>query len=87
MLAHPAERKPSAQCFVASASGKATTRNAAGLVSVLVSCVKTGLWGYVVSGELVAFFSPSFKSRKTVRIVFQLRVVAGIPNNLSIWPR
>lgn len=58
----------------------------AGLFSV-VSCVKTGLWGYVVRGESVAFFSPSFKSRRTARIVFQLRVVAGTPNSLSIWPR
>ncbi len=62
-------------------------RNAAGLVSVLVSRVKTGLRDYVVRGESVAFFPPSFKSRRTARIVFQLRVVAGTPNSLSIWPR
>jgi hypothetical protein len=47
----------------------------------------TGLWGYVVRGESVAFFSPSFKRPRTARIVFQLRVVAGTPNSLSIWPR
>jgi hypothetical protein len=41
----------------------------------------------LVRGESVAFFSPSFKSRRTARIVFQLRVVAGTPNSLSIWPR
>ena len=55
--------------------------------SLLVSCVKTGLWGYVVRGESVAFLSPFFKSRRTASIVFQLRVVAGTPNSLSIWPR
>jgi len=31
--------------------------------------------------------SPDFRIRTTVRIVFQLRVVAGTPNSLSIWPR
>jgi hypothetical protein len=46
-----------------------------------------GFVGYVVRDESVAFFFASFKSRTTARIVCQLRVVAGTPNSLSIWPR
>ena len=44
------------------------------------------LWAYVVRGESAAFFLP-FNSRTIARIVFQLRVVAGTPNSLSICPR
>src|SRR5579872_7211485 len=42
---------------------------------------------HVQSSALSSFFFPFFKSRRIARIVFQLRVVAGTPNNLSIWPR
>ncbi len=34
-----------------------------------------------------SFLFRSFKIRTIARIVFQLRVVAGTPNSLSIWPR
>jgi hypothetical protein len=38
-------------------------------------------------GTIVNHWLVAFKYRSTESIVFQLRVVAGAPNSLSIWPR
>jgi hypothetical protein len=45
------------------------------------------LCGLSLYADQRPFFGWPFRIRTIAIIVFQLRVVAGTPNNLSTWPR
>jgi hypothetical protein len=45
------------------------------------------LCGLSLYADQRSFFGWPFKIRTIATIVFQFRVVAGTPNNLSTWPR